>query len=38
MSPIELWWLFEARKPVKMYGTLTENEVAELYADLKEGC
>ena len=31
--PIELWWLLEAKKPVKMYGNMTEYEVKEIYED-----
>jgi hypothetical protein len=31
MQPIELWWLIEARKPVRMYGRMTEDEVEEIY-------
>jgi len=31
--PIELWWLIEANKPVKMYGRMTEDEVAEIYEE-----
>lgn len=31
MSPEEFWWLYEFNKPKKMYGSLTEEEVAELY-------
>ncbi len=33
LHPKEFWWLFEARKPVKMYGKMTEAEVAEIYND-----
>lgn len=32
LSPIELHWLVEARKPVKMIGSQTEDQVRELYA------
>lgn len=31
LTPVELMWLIEAKRPVKMYGKLTEDEVAELY-------
>lgn len=31
MHPEEFWWLVEANQPPKMYGTMTEDEVAELY-------
>lgn len=29
----EFWWLLDAKKPVKMFGKMTESEVAEIYAD-----
>jgi hypothetical protein len=29
--PIELHWLVEARKPVKMIGRMTEDEVRQIY-------
>lgn len=35
MHPAELWWLIEAKRPPKMYGSMTENEVASLYEDMK---
>ena len=31
MDPEELFWLIDAKRPRKMYGSLTEDEVAELY-------
>ena len=31
MDPAELWWLVENHKPAKMYGSMTEDEVAEIY-------
>ncbi len=31
LAPIEFWWMVEARTPVKMYGSMTEAEVDELY-------
>jgi hypothetical protein len=31
MHPTEFWWLFDQRKPVKMYGRMTEAEVEEIY-------
>jgi len=33
VTPWEFWLLVEAKRPVKMYGKLTEFEVAEIYAD-----
>lgn len=36
MHPSEFWWLWEAHKPVEMYGELTEYEVAELLSELDE--
>jgi hypothetical protein len=33
MTPRELWWLFEAKKPVKMYGKMTEDEVRQIYEE-----
>jgi hypothetical protein len=32
-DPRELWWLVEAVKPPKMYGKMTEDEVAEIYEE-----
>lgn len=31
MHPVEFWWLVEAKKPVKMYGSMSEDEVREIY-------
>ena len=31
MRPSEVYWLIEARRPVKMYGLLTEQEAEQLY-------
>jgi hypothetical protein len=31
MHPQEFWWLLEVKQPPKMYGSMTEAEVAELY-------
>jgi hypothetical protein len=31
MTPTEIFWLIEAKQPPKMYGKMTEDEVAELY-------
>lgn len=36
LSPLEFWWLFDARRPGKMYGSMQESEVEELYADFVE--
>jgi hypothetical protein len=32
-DPVEVWWLVEAAQPVKMYGDMTEGEVAAIYAE-----
>jgi hypothetical protein len=31
LHPDELWWLIDGKRPAKMYGSLTEDEVAELW-------
>jgi hypothetical protein len=31
-----LWWLIEGKRPPTMYGSLTENEVAELHGWMRE--
>lgn len=31
LTPREWWWLHDARQPPRMYGSLSEAEVAELY-------
>lgn len=31
LTPAEFWWLADARKPVKMYGSMTEAEVEYIY-------
>jgi hypothetical protein len=31
MSPRELWWLLDAKRPPAMVGSLTEAEALELY-------
>lgn len=36
MDPQELWWLADAHRPPKKYGSLSEPEVAELYEFLKD--
>lgn len=33
MTPDEFWWLAEAHKPPKMYGSMTESEVADIYEE-----
>lgn len=33
MTPTELWWLFDAKRPVRMYGKMTEHEVARIYRE-----
>lgn len=36
MHPRELWWLIEAKRPPKRYGSLTEDEMESLHDDLEE--
>lgn len=33
LSPEEFWWLVSAKRPAKMYGSMSEAEVAEIYAE-----
>lgn len=33
LTPAEFWLMVEAKKPVKMYGNLTEHQVAALYEE-----
>jgi hypothetical protein len=33
LTPTEFWWLVDAKRPVKMYGSMTEFEVAQIYED-----
>lgn len=33
MHPTEFWWAVEARTPVKLYGSMTEFEVAQIYRE-----
>jgi hypothetical protein len=33
MHPIEFWWLVEAKQPVRMYGSMTEAEVQQIYEE-----
>jgi hypothetical protein len=37
MSPLEFWWMVDARRPSKKYGTLTEAEVEEIYEVVERG-
>lgn len=36
LHPLEFWWIADARRPPKMYGHLTEDEMADLYEELKQ--
>lgn len=36
LHPLEFWWLVDARRPVKMYGSMPEHEMADLYEELEE--
>lgn len=36
MHPVEFWWQAEARRPTRMYGSLSEEDVAEIYDGMKE--
>lgn len=36
LHPTEFWWLFAARRPKRQYGSLSEDEVAELYEEFVE--
>ena len=31
LHPTEFWWLLEAKRPARMYGSMTETEVREIY-------
>lgn len=31
MHPVEFWWLVDFHTPIKMYGELNEDDVADLY-------
>ena len=33
MTPRELWWFIEAKTPAKMYGSMTEAEVRQIYEE-----
>lgn len=33
MHPEELHWLIDARLPVKMYGSMTESQVEQIYRE-----
>lgn len=36
LAPLEWWWQFDARFVGARYGSLTEDQVAELYEALQE--
>lgn len=36
LTPLEFWWIADARRPKKMYGNMTEDEVAELYEEMEQ--
>lgn len=31
LTPTDLFWLIDAKRPPKMYGSMTEDQVAELW-------
>jgi hypothetical protein len=33
LHPIEFYWIAEVRRPKRMYGNMTEDEVAEIYEE-----
>lgn len=33
LTPKEFWWLLDSKKPIKMYGKMTEDEVAQIYRE-----
>jgi len=33
LTPAEFYWILEAKKPVTMYGTMSEHEVEAIYAE-----
>jgi hypothetical protein len=33
LRPIEFWWLLDAKRPPKMYGSMTEQQVAQIYME-----
>lgn len=33
LTPTEFYWILDAKKPVEMYGRMTEFEVDEIYRD-----
>jgi hypothetical protein len=37
MEVAEWWWIADAKKPRKMYGSLTESEVKKMVAELRDG-
>lgn len=35
LHPVEFWWTVDAKKPKKKYGSMNEDEVADLYDEMK---
>ncbi|WP_354552796.1 phage tail assembly chaperone [Kaistia defluvii] len=33
LTPAEFYWILDAKKPVQMYGRMSEYEVDEIYQD-----
>lgn len=33
LHPDEIWWILDARRPAKMYGKMTEDEVRKIYEE-----
>lgn len=33
LHPDEFWWIAEAKQPPEMYGSMTEDQVREIYED-----
>ena len=33
MTPAEFWWLYEVKRPKKMYGSMTEDDVRTIYEE-----
>jgi len=33
LTPAEFYWILEAKRPLRMYGRMTEYEVDEIYQD-----
>lgn len=36
LNPLEFWWLVDARRPQKLIGGFTEDELEVLYAEMEE--